>query len=92
LQDLFVIKKFECGGIDGFICKLQMVAMREGRIDNANIGLPIVVKDTRMLDKEGEEVTLTVEVKRVGLLIDRNVDLELRIGDTLVLYISQTSA
>ena len=32
------------------------------------------------------------EVKRVGLLIDRYVDLELRIGDQLVFYISKSQA
>jgi len=32
---------------------------------------------------------LVNEVKRLGLLIDRYVDLELRIGDTLVIYISR---
>ena len=29
------------------------------------------------------------EVKRVGLLIDRYVDMELRIGDHLIIYISK---
>jgi hypothetical protein len=36
-----------------------------------------------------EEVTVINEVKRLGLLIDRYVDLELRKGDTLVIYISR---
>ena len=36
--------------------------------------------------------TIVHEVKRVGLLIDRYVDLELRIGDHLVIYISKSQA
>ena len=36
--------------------------------------------------------TIVHEVKRVGLLIDRYVDLELRIGDHMIIYISKTQA
>ena len=36
-----------------------------------------------------DENTLINEVKRLGLLIDRYVDLELRVGDTFVIYISR---
>jgi hypothetical protein len=32
------------------------------------------------------------EIKRVGLLIDRYVDLEMRVGDHLVFYISKSQA
>jgi len=100
LQQLFHIKKYECAGIDGLICKIQLQAKRRGRLNNAFIGMPIVVKDDRVRpysldwpdsDEEDEEQsrTLVCEVKKLGLLIDRYVDLELRIGDTLVLYISR---
>ena len=40
----------------------------------------------------GEEHTIVTEVKRLGLSIDRYVDLELRIGDTLIIYLSRASA
>ncbi len=60
------------------------------------IGIPIVVKDTttngefqRKETIHADENTLVNEVKKLGLLIDRYVDLELRIGDTLVIYISR---
>ena len=39
-----------------------------------------------------ESSTIIHEVKRVGLLIDRYVDLELRVGDQLILYISKSQA
>jgi hypothetical protein len=57
---------------------------------NEFLGIPIVVKDTsKKAIGFDDEVSLTNEVKRLGLLIDRYVDLELRIGDTLVIYISR---
>jgi hypothetical protein len=39
-----------------------------------------------------DEMGLINEVKRLGLLIDRYVDLELRIGDHVVIYIQRASA
>jgi hypothetical protein len=50
--------------------------------------MPVIVKaqdDTR-------EDSVIHEVKRVGYLIDRYVDLILRIGDTLVVYICKSAA
>jgi hypothetical protein len=66
---------------------------------NDFLGIPIVVKDVSYADKKNgtgssvfdDENTISNEVKRLGLLIDRYVDLELRIGDTLVIYISRGS-
>ena len=97
LSQLFVIKKYECAGIDGTICKIQLQAVKEGRIYNEFIGIPIVVKDTRQAVKgrfpgDDDEHTIVHEVKKLGLLIDRYVDLELRIGDTLVIYVSRGSS
>lgn len=66
--------------------------MKEGRLINDFLGIPLVVKDTKVKNNTRrleEEVSLINEVKRLGLLIDRYVDLELRIGDTLVIYISR---
>lgn len=56
--------------------------------------MPIVVKDTKNQESKnfGYEIGLVNEVKKLGLLIDRYVDLELRIGDILVVYISRASA
>ena len=57
---------------------------------NEFIGIPLVVKDTAKHSRKWEdEGGIVNEVKRLGLLIDRYVDLELRIGDTLVIYISR---
>ena len=58
--------------------------------------MPLVVKKNKMLKgsnnemEQQDQTTIIHEVKRVGLLIDRYIDLELRVGDHLVLYISKT--
>ena len=91
LKQLFAIKKYECAGIDGLICKIQLQAVRPGRLVNDFIGVPLVVKDCKNGHSE-EEKTLVCEVKKLGLLIDRYVDLELRVGDILVIYISRGSS
>ena len=91
LNELFVIKKYECAGVDGLICKIQLQAVREGRMFNEYIGIPIVVKDQKNEEEIKEGGGLVNEVKRLGLLIDRYVDLELRIGDNLVVYIQRST-
>jgi hypothetical protein len=60
--------------------------------------MPLVVKKNKMLKgsnnemEQQDQTTIIHEVKRVGLLIDRYIDLELRVGDHLVLYISKSQA
>ena len=72
-----------------------------GRLVHDAIGVPLVVREKRhptnkkkqQYDIDGDllgEGTIVHEVKRVGLLIDRYVDLELRVGDHLILYISKS--
>ena len=63
-----------------------------GRLFNEFLGIPIIVKDANKVANGFEEENGVVnEVKRLGLLIDRYVDLELRLGDILVIYISRGS-
>jgi len=60
---------------------------------NDYIGIPLVVRDKQKktpTDEQQESTTIVHEVKRVGLLIDRYVDLDLRVGDHLILYISKS--
>ena len=78
--------------------------MMPGRLDDPILGIPIVIKQPE-LDKFGKrtsaisacynddgESVLVHEVKRVGFLIDRYVDLQLRVGDSLVVYLQRASA
>ena len=57
--------------------------------------MPLVVKEKQRPDgfddnDQMQSNTIVHEVKRVGLLIDRYIDLELRVGDQLILYISKS--
>lgn len=78
-KSLFDIKRVECAGVDGVIFKVHLVAKREGMIGADYIGVNLVVR--------GKGEGLIVEVKRSGLLVDRYVDLEMRLGDSLVVYV-----
>lgn len=75
-----------CAGVDGLISKIHLLALKEGRLINDYIGMPLVVRN----QIERRDSQLIHEVKRVGLLIDRYVDLELRVGDQLILYVSKS--
>ena len=82
------------------------MASKTGRFDDPILGIPIVIKSSAH-DVKGFEQRQSVisasynddgdgvlvhEVKRVGFLIDRYVDLHLRIGDSLVVYLQRASA
>ena len=122
-KPLFHINTYMCGGVDGLISKIHLIAVQEGkfllffqpifsdqnliillyfsigRLVHDAVGVPLVVRQKRQpaykkkqYDIDGDLVgdsTIVHEVKRVGLLIDRYVDLELRIGDHLIIYISK---
>ena len=86
LKPMFQIKESLCAGIDGLICKIHLIAQNEGKLVNEYIGIPLVVRG------KSSEDAIVHEVKRVGLLIDRYVDLELRVGDHLIFYVSKSQA
>lgn len=77
-----------CAGVDGLISKIHLLALKEGRLINDYIGMPLVVRNN--VERNRNDSQLIHEVKRVGLLIDRYVDLELRVGDQLILYVSKS--
>lgn len=82
---VFVFKDIKYSGIDGSICKAVMVANRPGFISPRFLyGISV-----RVLPVNAE---LTNEVKRIGYIRDRECELQLRVGDILILYISTTIA
>ena len=101
-KPMFQIKGYMCAGIDGLICKVHLIAQNEGkyqfliincligRLINEYIGIPLVVKKNKKKKGEDDNQTIIHEVKRVGLLIDRYIDLEMRVGDHLIIYISKS--
>jgi hypothetical protein len=71
--------------VDGSICKAVLIAMRPGYVDKKWFyGIKISVK--------AAEEELVNEVKRIGYIRDRECEMQLRVGDTLILYISTSSA
>jgi hypothetical protein len=82
---IFAFKDLKYAGVDGSICKAVLVAQRPGIIDPRFLyGIPV-----RVLPANAELVN---EVKRIGYIRDRECELQLRVGDTLILYISTTIA
>lgn len=71
-------------GVDNAICKLELVAKNIGVIPKNKLGIEIQVKEANC--------ELTNEVKRIGYLKDREAALQLRQGDTVIVYISKCNA
>lgn len=82
---VFIFKDLKYTGVDGSICKAVMEANRPGLISPRFLyGISV-----RVLPAYAE---LTNEVKRIGYIRDRECEMQLRVGDTLILYISTTIA
>jgi len=81
-RDHFSISELLYAGVDGTICRARLVAKAPGTLNR--LGLPLQIK-------AGAE-SLVNEVKRIGYLKDREAPLQVRVGDTVVLYISTSSA
>ncbi len=84
LSQYFEIKQILYSGADGTMIKAQLTALTPGKISKDKLGLEIRIKDRK------EE--LVNEVKRIGYLNDRQIPLEVRVGDHLVVYISNPTA
>ena len=81
------------------VYKVHLEAMIPGDINDPLLGMPITIKPQKRKSdnqrqsaiaasyNEDGESALIHEVKRVGFLIDRYVDLQLRVGDSLVVYL-----
>ena len=103
LKSNFTIANFDCAGIDGLIYKMHLQAKKPGSVlQNKILGLDVTIKaqaQRSMLRtlfvgnaNETEENCLCNEVKRLGFLIDRQVDLQLRVGDSLIVYLNKSHA
>lgn len=83
MQSCFKLKDLKYTGIDGSICKCILEAERSGTIQNRSLmGCEIQVVS-------GD---ISNEVKRIGFFKDREMPMQLRVGDTLVIYMSDTIA
>ncbi len=77
----FAIEGIEFAALDIKACKLRLTAARPGHIAREAFGIGISISSA------GTECV--TEAKRLGLMIDRNGELQLRVGDTLVIYLSK---
>lgn len=81
----FKVVDIKYAGIDGSICKAVFEAIKPGKFNSKLFhGIGIHIYESKC--------ELSNEVKRIGYLRDRVIPLELRVGDTFVLYISTTIA
>ena len=64
--------------------RIQAKAVQEGYLDPSLFSLGIKVKNPKQ--------TIRNEVKRKGLISERNVDIQLRVGDTFIIYITRAKS
>jgi len=96
LLPLFKIQSVQYGGVDGSILRVTASARCSGTLDKEHLGLALVVKSglkqTDFLEEDTEDpVSLCNEVKRLGFLVDRKSPLQVRIGDSVLIYISKSA-
>lgn len=68
------------GGIDLVIGRFTYKAAQKGILNKKS------VIGTKIIIKERDEI-LSSEIRRNSLFIDRGVDLEIRVGDLIVIYV-----
>jgi len=81
LHEMFSIKSIEYSGVDNPVVRIQVKAKAEGFLPDYFFGLGILVKTVKE--------NVTNEVKRKGFMSERNLDVQLRIGDTFIIYVSR---
>jgi len=79
IKQYFDIISLEYSHVDIYVAKITLKAHTQGKMKEEVLGIPVIIR------KESESCTR--EVKRVGLSIERQIDLQLRIRDTLIIYI-----
>ena len=98
LKSNFKIISSECAGADGMVYKVHLEAIIPGEFNDTLLGLPITIKPQKGRESRYSAIAashnedgevLVHEVKRVGFLIDRYVDMQLRVGDSLVVYLQK---
>jgi len=81
VSSYFIVDSIEFASLDVKACKLKMTAYKPGILSREIMGIPIHVKP-----HSSECIN---ECKRLGLMIDRECDIQLRVGDQLIFYMSK---
>ena len=85
LDPLFTVIDLKYTGVEGRICKCHLQATHPGFLDSPHLrGFKIRVINNAK--------TVSNEVKRIGFFHDRDISLELRVGDRLTIFISEAIA
>ena len=83
-KNLFYIQDISYESIGYFIFKINLLAVRPGKIDNSKIdndfGINIIIRSKRDAVEN--------EIKKNSLLLERREVYEMRVGDTITLYFS----
>jgi len=82
LQELFDITWIEYSGVDNKVVRLQTKAIKVGRLKPTYFGLGVNIKDKKDIIRN--------EVKRKGILSEREKDIDLRVGDKFIIYITKS--
>lgn len=84
LDLIFEIISIEYSGVDNKVIRITTKAKWAGYLCRDYFDLGIRIKE---YDK-----SIRNEIKRKGLIKERNVDVELRVGDTLIIYMTKSKA
>jgi hypothetical protein len=82
LLDLFEITQTEYSGVDNKVVRIQTRAIKEGYLEPSFFDLGILVKASKKHIRN--------ELKRKGFISERNVDIQLRVGDMFIIYITRS--
>lgn len=84
LKEFLTLDCVEYSGVDNKVVRIQTRAVAEGYLEPAYFGLGIKIKNSKN--------SIRNEVKRKGLISERNVDIEMRVGDTFIIYITRAKS
>ena len=77
----FIVESVEFASLDVKACKMKLTAYKVGSVNKELMGIPVCIRPYG--------ADCINEAKRLGLMIDREGDVQLRTGDTLLLYLSK---
>lgn len=84
LEEFFEIKSVEYSGVDNKVVRIQTKAKDTGYLHPDYFSLGIKIKHPKAIIRN--------EVKRKGLLSERDRDIELRVGDMFIIYITRAKS
>jgi predicted nucleotidyltransferase len=84
LLDLFEVNSIEYSGVDNKVVRIQAKAKHIGNLDSNYFSIGVAIKHEKDIVRN--------EVKRKGILSEREVDIQLRVGDIFIIYITKAKA